>query len=159
MLITRPLLAADQELLWDMLLLALWQPDKGIPSRAVLERPEIRIYAENWGRAGDVGVVAELDGAESPAGVCWMRPVPKDLGSAYVDDETPQLGIAFQPPFQQQGLGRPLLLAGLDAARHAGYKQVALTVHPENAACSLYKRFGFEVIGERGPLHLMLARL
>lgn len=156
----RPLVAADQDRLWHWLHVALWDPPPA-PLRplAVLEQPGVRIYAEAWGRAGDVGVVGELDGQAHPIGACWMRVLPTGVGLASVDAGTPQLGIALEPAFQRQGHGRRLMLAALDAARAQGTHQVALTVHPENPAITLYERCGFEKRGLRGTYHLMVAPL
>lgn len=155
---TRALRPADQALLWDLLHIALWDPPPAPPRpREVLDLPQVRIYAEAWGGAGDVGVVGDLPGEDDPVGACWMRVIPDGQGLAWVDVRTPQLGIALFPRFQHRGLGRPLMLAALAAAREAGYRQVALTVHPENPAISLYERCGFRKAGLRRTFHLMLA--
>jgi ribosomal protein S18 acetylase RimI-like enzyme len=76
-----------------------------------------------------------------------------------VDDETPQLGIALFPKYQHQGHGEPLMRAALAAARTHGYRQVSLTVHPENPAIRLYERCGFVKQGLRNTYHLMVAVL
>ena len=39
------------------------------------------------------------------------------------------------------------------------FKQVALTVHPQNPAIRLYERCGFRKIGLRNTFHHMLATL
>jgi hypothetical protein len=52
----------------------------------------VRIYAEDWGKPGDVGVVGELEGRA--IGACWMRLPPPGIGLGSVDEHTPQLGIA-----------------------------------------------------------------
>jgi len=158
MLSFRPLVAADQSALWHWLHVALWDPPPaGLRPVEVLESPHVRIYAENWGRAGDVGVVAQVDGVD--AGACWMRLLPEGVGLGYVDVSTPQLGIALDAPFQHKGHGRPMMLAALAAARSAGYEQVSLTVHPENPAIALYESCGFRKIALRGTYHLMVAKL
>ena len=154
----RPLVPADQEQLWHWLHVALWDPPPaGLRPVEVLRNPAVRIYAEEWGRRGDVGLVAQVDGQD--AGACWMRLVPDRLGLAYVDDETPQLGIALEPPFQQRGHGEPLMRAALDGARDHGFAQVALTVHPQNPARRLYERCGFRTIGYRNTFHHMVVQL
>lgn len=157
---TRPLVPADQERLWRWLHVALWDPPPA-PLRplAVLEQPGVRIYAEGWGRPGDIGVVGELDGEPQPIGACWMRRLPAGVGLASVDEATPQLGIALEPGFQGCGHGGTLMRAALDAARRHGVAQVSLTVHPRNPAIALYERCGFEPRGLRGTYHLMVARL
>jgi len=156
----RPLGVQDQATLWEWLHVSLWNPPPAPPRpREVLRDPSVRIYAENWGRPGDLGVVGEIDGEVAPIGACWMRVMPPEVGLAYVDPETPQLGIALFSRFRRQGHGRRLMQAALEAARAAGCKQVALTVHPENPAIALYESYGFEKAGLRNTYHLMIARL
>lgn len=158
MLETRSLRPDDQDSLWNWLHIALWDPPPApLRPRQVLASPQVRIYAEAWGRPGDVGVVGVVNGTD--VGACWMRLLPDGVGLAFVDAHTPQLGIALIPAFQRQGLGGPLLFAALAAARDAGYRQVSLTVHPENPAIALYRRSGFVMQGFRGTYHLMLAEL
>ncbi|RZU02553.1 GNAT family N-acetyltransferase [Rivibacter subsaxonicus] len=158
MLRFRPLVAADQPQLWHWLHVALWDPPPaGLRPIEVLEVPGVRIYAEDWGRPGDVGVVAQVDGVD--AGACWMRLLPAGVGLASMDEQTPQLGIALLPPFQHRGHGRPLMQAALAAARQAGHARVALTVHPQNPAQQLYESCGFRKIELRSTYHLMVADL
>lgn len=157
-LTTRPLVAADQAQLWEWLHIALWDPPPaGLRPREVLQHPGVRIYAEDWGRPGDVGVVAQVDGID--AGACWLRLLPEGVGLGYVDAHTPQLGIALSPPYQHRGLGTPLMRAALDAARDHGYAQVSLTVHPENPAVSVYRRCGFVERTLRSTYRLMTCDL
>lgn len=157
MLHTRPLVASDQERLWHWLHIALWDPPPAaLRPLSVLEAPAVRIYAEGWGARSDVGVVAVIDGKD--VGACWMRLVPGGAGLAYVDDETPQLGIALEPGFQHRGYGKPLMLAALSAAWTYGFEQVALTVHSENPARFMYRGCGFQEVGLRGTYRLMVAR-
>jgi len=158
MLHVRPLRSDDQSLLWDLIHIALWDPPPApLRPRSVLDEPYVRIYAEDWGRSHDVGVVGEYVPDGRVAGACWMRLLHRQ-GLAFVDDETPQLGIALFPPFQRRGYGAVLMHAALEAAWGAGYRQIALTVHPQNPAVALYERCGFETIGLRNSYHLMLAR-
>ena len=151
-------MASDQGVLWDLLHVALWDPPPaGLRPREILQHPGVRIYAENWGGPDDVGVIGEVDG--EIAGACWMRLVKGGVGLGYVDDETPQLGIALFPKFQRQGHGELLMRAALDAARRHGFRQVSLTVHPENPAIRLYERCGFVKREIRNTYHLMVAPL
>jgi len=137
----RPLSTADQQVLWDLLHVALWDPPPaGLRPREILQNPAVRIYAE-------------------VTGACWMRLIKGGAGLGYVDDETPQLGIALLPKYQHQGHGAPLMLAALDAAEAYGFRQVSLTVHPQNPAIRLYERCGFEKRELRNSYHLMVATL
>jgi GNAT superfamily N-acetyltransferase len=154
----RALTRADQPALWHWLHIALWDPPPApVRPLEVLQHPGVSIYAEGWGRTSDVGVVAVVAGED--AGACWMRLLPLQVGLAYVDEATPQLGIALEPQFQRQGYGKPLMLRALGAAAAAGYQQVALTVHPENGARFMYQQCGFEFVALRGSYHLMVAKL
>jgi ribosomal protein S18 acetylase RimI-like enzyme len=159
-LLIRPMTAADQNLLWDIFHVALWDPPPApLRPREVLDRPDVRIYAENWGREDDLGLIGELDGA--PVGGAWVRRLIGGKGLAYIDDDTPQLGIGLFPDFQRRGFGSILFGELLKNCAAHGFKQVSLTVHPENPAIALYERFGFEKIGLRGSrdYYLMLVRL
>lgn len=153
MLDFRPLTAADQA---ARLHIALWDPPPaGLRPREVLEHPAVRIYAEQWGRQGDIGVVAVVGGVD--AGACWMRVLPEGVGLASVDAATPQLGIALRDEFRGRGLGKRLMLEALARAWRAGHAQVALTVHPENPAVRMYERCGFRRVDDRRGYHLMIA--
>lgn len=152
----RKLDTADQSALWTWLHIALWDPPPaGLRPIEVLHDPAVRIYAENWGQPGDLGVVARVSGAD--VGACWMRVLPEGVGLASIDDKTPQLGIALEPPYQHRGLGEPLMRETLDRAWQAGHEKVSLTVHPENPAIRLYERCGFVKEEIRRGYHLMIA--
>lgn len=151
----RPLISDDQEQLWHWLHLALWDPPPAeLRPKEVLDKPLVRVYAENWGRSSDIGVVAVVDGKD--IGACWMRILPPRIGLAYVDAKTPQLGIALLPEFQRRGYGTKLMNSALEAASFAGFQRVSLTVHPENPAIKLYSRCGFQQHGLRDSYHLMV---
>jgi GNAT superfamily N-acetyltransferase len=152
----RPLVAGDQDKLWHWLHVALWDPPPAeLRPIEALQVPGVRIYAEHWGKPSDVGVVAQVNGAD--VGACWMRLLPVGVGLASIDTQTPQLGIALEPQFQHKGHGRPLMLEALRVAGLAGYRQVSLTVHPENPAQRLYESCGFRKIERRNSYHLMVA--
>jgi len=154
----RTLTAGDQAQLWNWLHIALWDPPPaGLRPIEVLEEPGVRIYAEDWGRRTDVGVVAQIDAVD--AGACWMRLLPVGTGLASTDADTPQLGIALLPEYQHKGYGRPLMAVALQAAKQAGYRRVSLTVHPHNPAQHLYQSCGFRKVEERNSYHLMVAQL
>jgi ribosomal protein S18 acetylase RimI-like enzyme len=153
----RPLVREDQDQVWRWLHIALWDPPPaGLRPIEVLQSSGVRIYAEDWGRTSDIGVVAVVD--DQDAGACWMRLLPADVGAAFVDEATPQLGIALEPQYQHRGYGGSLMMAALSEAWSAGRPQVSLTVHPQNPAIALYERCGFRKIGLRGGYHLMLAK-
>lgn len=58
--------------------------------------------------------------------------------------------LAIDPDYRRQGLAQVLLYALLVLARHRGMEWATLEVRVSNqAAISLYQRFGFETVGER----------
>ncbi|MFZ6873644.1 GNAT family N-acetyltransferase [Undibacterium sp. Di27W] len=155
-----PLLPQHQDLLWNFLHIALWDPPPaGLRAIETLQLPTVRIYAENWGRDGDLGVIARISGEDTPIGACWMRLVPDGMGLAYVDEHTPQLGIALSPAYQHQGHGKTMMLVALEMAHEHGVQQVSLTVHPQNPAAGMYASCGFVQTAIRNSYLLMQVAL
>jgi ribosomal protein S18 acetylase RimI-like enzyme len=155
----QPLLPSDQETVWDLLHVALWDPPPApLRTREVLDNPEVRIYAEDWGRRiGDVGVCGRLGDNPAIVGACWLRLVQGGAGLSYIDDDTPQLGIAVFPAHQQKGYGRQLMTAALaEAEKH--FRQVTLSVHPENPARELYRNCGFAQVDVRRHYLVMVRK-
>ena len=123
------------------------------------EDPDLPVarYVNNWGRPGDAGLIAWENG---PIGAAWYRVFPADApGFGFVDEQTPELTIAVVPSRRGKGLGEQLLSALLERARSDGYGAVSLSVEPDNPALHLYKRHGFETVGERGGACVMAAEL
>jgi predicted N-acetyltransferase YhbS len=119
------------------------------------ERPVYR-YVQNWGRNGDVGVLA-LEGPHA-YGAAWFRLFTADEpGFGFVDEQTPELTIAVVPSRRGKGAGKELLEALLARAREDGYSAVSLSAATEQVP--YYQRFGFETVGESEHAVTMRARL
>ncbi len=120
------------------------------PLDDLLEIPEVADYVEGWGRAGDAGVVAEVDGA--PTGACWYRRfTPEHPGYGFLAEEVSGLGIAVAPALQGRRLGAALLEATIELARSEGADAPSLSVTMRNVvARRLYGRAGFVVVGTEG---------
>lgn len=155
----RLLMPSDQAFLWEMLYLSLFVPEGGAPfDRNIVEQPALARYVENWGRVGDFGFVA-LDENCRPVGAVWLRLFKdEERGFGYVDDETPELGMAVLPEFRNQGIGTKLLSRLIEAAENS-YESISLSVAIENPALRLYRRLGFEVVGENGGSLTMKRKL
>lgn len=155
----RRLSPSDQPFLWEMLYQSLHVAEGGPPfPRDVIHRPEIAKYVRAWGRAGDMGFVAVDVGSGEPIGAAWLRLLAGDeRGYGYVDDETPELGMAVLPGHRGRGVGSELLGRLLGAARGV-YRSVCLSVSADNPAVRLYARAGFERVRECGGSLTMLHR-
>jgi len=155
----RSLRPADQPLLWEMLYLSLFVPEGNAPfERDILEQPDISKYVRDWGRATDFGFVT-VDENNQPLGAIWLRLlIGEEKGYGYVDDSTPELGMAVLPEYRGQGMGTILLTHSVEAATRS-YEQISLSVAAENPALRLYERLGFEVVAEIGTSLTMRRKL
>ncbi|HMN28614.1 MAG TPA: GNAT family N-acetyltransferase [Caldilineaceae bacterium] len=156
----RPLTSADQSLLWEMLYQALYVPPGAAPfAREIVHEPELARLVENWGRPGDLGVVAVDPASGVAVGAAWLRLFSAEQpGFAYVDAETPELGIAVLAAHRGRGAGTQMLQALLAQAAQQ-VRQVALSVQRGNPAQHLYERFGFITLREEGSALVMLRRV
>ncbi|MEJ8303423.1 GNAT family N-acetyltransferase [Saccharibacillus sacchari] len=151
----------DIPFLWDMLLESLYVKEGEPPfERSILEEPSMRKYMENWGREGDLGVIAESVNG-TPLGSATARIFPEnDRGYGYVAPDVPELGMALTSGSRGQGIGSALMSRLLDGLREQGVKRVSLSVDPGNeAAVKLYRHFGFEEVGWEGTSMTMVAAL
>ena len=104
-------------------------------------------YVDNWGRAGDVAVIATEGGHR--VGAAWLRRFKEsEPGYGFVDERTPELTIAIVPSRRRHGVGQELLNALLDRAREEGHGTISLSVEADSPAVSFYERNGFEAVGE-----------
>ena len=77
-------------------------------------------YVDNWGRPGDLAVIAHETG--NRVGAAWLRVFRQsEPGYGFVDENTPELSIAVVPSRRRHGLGQELMDALLAAARAAGH--------------------------------------
>ena len=108
----------------------------------VLAHPDIAIYHRDWGRPGDVLVVAENDG--EPVGYAFARLFTgEEHGHGFVDESTPEMGIAVEANHRGQGLGTSLLDRLHEELRRLGFSHVSLSVELGNPARRLYARLGY----------------
>jgi ribosomal protein S18 acetylase RimI-like enzyme len=145
----RPATQDDVEFLKQMLYEATrWNPDWPTePIESVLEDPMLHRFYDAWGRPGDAGVIAELDGA--PVGAAWYRLFTREEpGYGFVDEKIPELGLAVQPIHRRKGIGGTLLRALMVQAREEGFQSLSLSVAVHNRSRMMYQRVGFEKVSE-----------
>ncbi len=133
--------------------LALFVPPGAAPfSRDIVDDPSIARYYVGFGtRHGDVGRIAEGEDG-TPVGAAWVRRSTADDPSfGYVDDDTPELGIAVQDWQRGTGVGGALLRSLL-----AEVPRCSLSVDERNPAVRLYVRHGFRELRRDGRSVFML---
>ena len=114
-------------------------------------------YTENWGRPGDVALIAMEDGHS--IGAAWFRRfTPASPGYGFVDEQTPELTIAVVPSRRRHGVGQELLDALLAKAQAEGYAAISLSVEHDSAAVDFYRRNGFEEVGDHAGAFTMVRR-
>ena len=154
----RPLTPRDQPFLWEMLYQSLHVPEgQAAFPREIIYEPNLRHYVENWGLPGDLGFIALED--DRPVGAVWLRKLrQEDPGYGFVDDQTPEMGIALLPAYRGRGLGGALLEALFEAAKEI-YPAISLSVSIDNPARRLYERMGFAPVKQEGDSLTMLKHL
>lgn len=107
----------------------------GHPEQQVFSAADLRgRIAEPWFDAGDF-LIAEDDAGI--AGFCWVKIPGPSHGEIYV--------VGVHPRAQGLGLGRALVLAGLDRMTTRGAPEVRLYVDGDNErAIALYRALGFQ---------------
>jgi GNAT superfamily N-acetyltransferase len=144
---------SDQSLIWELLYHAIYVPaGTELPSKAIVNEPDIAHYAENWGQDGDMGYKALVDGVT--AGAAWLRLLQ---GYGDVADDIPELTIAVQPGYRGRGIGTALLTKLIDTAARS-YPGISLSVVGENPAINLYRRMRFEIFRPDGASDIMVLR-
>lgn len=146
----RPLTKSDEPFLWEMLYQAIYVPEGNKrPPRSIIHERELAKYVQGWGGPGDTGLVATNETGQ-PIGAAWLRLFTDDnKGYGYTDNKTPELSIAVLPAYRGKGIGTSLLRRLLIKAQ-SHFASISLSVSPDNPALRLYRRLGFEVVGENG---------
>ncbi|MDP9284862.1 MAG: GNAT family N-acetyltransferase [Actinomycetota bacterium] len=104
-------------------------------------------YVDNWGRPGDVALVATETGHR--VGAAWFRVFrAAEPGYGFIDEQTPELTISVVPSRRKHGVGQELLDALLAKAGEAGHAAVSLSVERDSPAVKFYERNRFEQVGE-----------
>ncbi len=156
----RPASLLDQAFLEDMLYESLYVPQGHDPlPREVIYRHELAKYVEQWGKADDIAFIAVDTTSNFSVGAIWLRLLrSSQKGYGYVNDETPEVGIAIVPEYRGQGIGTQLFEQLFETARLL-YETISLSVSKDNPARKLYEGLGFEIFAEDETSITMLKHL
>lgn len=142
---------ADEAFLWSMLAeAAAWQPEAAAPTSDELRADDhLARYLEDWGRAGDLALVASA--SDVTVGAAWVRLFPADrAGYGFLEASTPELSIGVAAGWRGRRVGTMLLAALIEEVRAAGHPALSLSVEPANPARRLYARLGFADVRTEG---------
>ena len=136
----RQLQVDDLTIIWEMLMHAAHESSL----EAVRRNPDLALYAEDWGRRGDLGFGA-FDG-DRAIGAGWIRLWSgEQKGYGHVGDDVPELALAVATDYRGQGIGTALLQQILDSAKTA-YPAISLSVREDNPVIRMYERLGFRPV-------------
>lgn len=143
-------------LLKDFLYEAIFVPDGMLaPPKSIIDQPELRVYIKDFGKyESDIGLIAETDG--KAVGAVWVR-IMDDYG--HIDNNTPSFAISLYKDHRGMGIGTAMMKKMLGILKSKGYKQASLAVQKANYAVKLYRKTGFEIVGENTEEYIMLCRL
>lgn len=155
-LMIRELESSEFKLLKDFLYEAVFIPE-GMepPGKEIVERPELRIYYEDFGSgSADHCLAAEVDGRV--VGAVWTR-IIDDYG--HVDDETPSFAISLYEDYRGRGIGTRLMVEMLELLKTRGYRKASLAVQKANYAVRMYRKVGFKTVDENSEEYIMVCEL
>lgn len=152
----RELKPEETELLKDFLYEAIFIPEGAEPpSREIIEKPELKLYYENFG-IGKADNCIVADDNVHVIGAVWTR-IMNDYG--HVDDGTPSFAISLCKEYRGQGIGTQLMEKMLELLRLQGYRKASLAVQKENYAVRLYEKVGFKTVDENDEEYIMVCEL
>ncbi len=155
----RELKTEEIPLLKEFLYEAIFQRDeKDLAPFDIIQKPELSVYIDNFGKPDDHCLVAEVD--EKIVGAVWTRILSGDVkGYGNTDNTTPEFAISLYKEFRNKGIGTKLMLNMLQLLKDKGYSQASLAVQKDNYAVKMYKSLGFEIVKELTEEYLMICKL
>lgn len=149
----RELRKQERHILNDFLYEAVFIPE-GVkaPDRSIIYTPELQVYVADFGdKKDDLCFVAEVD--NRMIGAVWVRDM-NDYG--HIEDGVPSFAISLYKEYRGRGIGTELMKRMLEELKKRGYKKASLSVQKRNYAVKMYKKIGFEVIGENEEEYMMM---
>lgn len=158
----RNLRVGEEEFLKDMLYEAIFlpAPQKSQVSKDIILHSDLLVYYEDWGRNGDIALVAEHTIEKKLRGRAWGRLFTYEKkGFGFVSECIPEISVAVIPGFKNRGIGTKLIKGILDDYSNSGFKALSLSVSKKNPSISLYHRLGFKIHYENENDYIMIIDL
>lgn len=142
----------EYSVLNDFLYEAIFIPEgMEAPDRSIIDEPELQVYVSGFGdEKDDICFVAEAD--KGIAGAVWVRDM-KDYG--HIEEGVPSFAISLYKEYRGHGIGTALMKRMLTELRLRGYKKASLAVQKANYAVRMYRKLGFEIVGENEEEFIM----
>lgn len=77
----------------------------------------------------------------------------------HIADGVPSFAISLYKPYRNFGIGTALMREMLGELKKRGYPRASLAVQKANYAVKMYKKVGFEIIGENDEEYIMVCDL
>ncbi|OJJ17941.1 hypothetical protein BKI52_29230 [marine bacterium AO1-C] len=158
---TRKIASEEISFLREMLYESLFVPEGAEPfDKSILEQPQIARYIQGWGNSpNDVACVA-VSAEGNLIGAIWGRTFTKEApGYGFVDEQTPEIGMAVKEGYRSQGIGTQLISEITQVYQDMGVEALSLSVNKQNKAKYLYEILGFETVRENGDTLVMKKEL
>lgn len=99
----------EKNILKALLYEAIFKPDENnLLPRDVIEKPELSVYIDDFGKKDDYCFVADING--KIAGGVWTRILNGEIkGYGNIDASTPELAISLFKEYRNKGIGTCLL--------------------------------------------------
>ena len=154
--IIRELEEDECPLLNDFLYEAIFLPEGAeAPPKSITELPELQVYISGFGNSPhDRALAAETDG--KVVGAVWVR-IMNDYG--HIDDRTPSFAVSLYKDFRGLGIGTDMMKRMLALLKKNGYERASLAVQKANYAIKMYRKIGFEIVGENEEEYIMVCKL
>lgn len=129
-----------------MLREATYPTDLAVSVADVMGRPDLAVTIPDFSRPGDLAQI--VDDASAPVGAAWCRRFTEEEHSwGFIDEETPEVGIAVLATHRGRGIGTALMIALVEAARIDGWASLSLRTERTGRAVRLCERLGFVEVG------------
>lgn len=151
--VIREMRKQEYTLLNDFLYEAIFIPDgMGAPARDIINEPELQVYVSGFGsKKDDLCLVAEINGMI--IGAVWVCDM-EDYG--HIEDGILSFAISLYKEYRGKGIGTELMKRMLAELKNKGYRKASLSVQKANYAVRMYKKLGFEIVGESKEEFIMV---